>query len=97
MYSVDPKIINRGASPYQYKMLKKSIGLVEFGANVYVNSSSGYILFVNPMDGKMVYLDILESSILGSFYDYFEHMDKALFYSEEEMRTVVEEVLSEYE
>ncbi len=82
---------------YHYRLLKQSIGDVAYGANVYVNRSSGYLLFINPANEKMVYLNVRESSILQIFFDYFEHMEAELFYTDEEMNRIVEEVLREYE
>ena len=49
---------------FQYKMLKKSIGSIPYGANIFIGQNSGYLLFVNPESEENVFLNIEEPGLL---------------------------------
>lgn len=78
---------------FQYKMLKKNIGSIPYGANIFIGQNSGYLLFVNPASGENVFLNIEEPGLLFAFQDFFETMNDELFYSEEEMIKKLENLL----
>ncbi len=81
----------------QYRMLRENIGNVLFGVDIYVNQNAGYAIFRNPKNDQIIYLDILETSVLSSIYDYLETMDEELFYSDAEMKTVLRQILRDFE
>ena len=78
---------------FQYKMLKKTIGSIPYGANIFIGQNSGYLLFVNPESEENVFLNIEEPGLLFAFQDFFETMNDELFYSEEEMIKKLENLL----
>lgn len=78
---------------FQYKMLKKSIGSIPYGANIFIGQNSGYLLFVNPESEENVFLNIEEPGLLFAFQDFFETMNDELFYPEEEMIKKLEDLL----
>ncbi len=91
------RILESNGAMYHYRMLKENIGDVIYGANLYISDSCGYILFLNPLNQKMVYMDLLEYSILKAFRDFLQHLPDSMFYTDEEMHQKVEEILKEYE
>lgn len=81
---------------FQYKMLKENIGSVPYGANIYIGQNSGYLIFVDSESEQHVFLNIEESSLLLAFQDFFENMDDALFYSEEEVTSRLSSLIEQY-
>lgn len=82
----------QNSSIIQLRMLKKNIGTIPGGINIYITSKSGYIQFITPQ-GQVTFLDIGESSLMNTFRDFFETMDDDLFYSYEEMVFRIQELL----
>lgn len=81
---------------FQYKMLKENIGSVPYDANIYIGQNSGYLIFVDSESEQHVFLNIEESSLLLAFQDFFENMDDALFYSEEEVTSRLSSLIEQY-
>lgn len=81
---------------YHMRMLKKSIGSVRNGANIYITSSAGYLLFTPLDSGTPIYLNIEETGLLMTFLDFFGSMDESLFYSSEEAVSRLEKLLRTY-
>lgn len=81
---------------YHMRMLKKSIGSVRNGANVYITSYAGYLLFTPLDSGTPIYLNIEETGLLMTFLDFFGSMDESLFYSRDEAIHRLEKLLQDY-
>ncbi len=91
------EIINvKPGDPMQHRMVKENIGNVKHGADIYVNQNSGYLLFRNPKNNQMVYLDILETSLLNAIFDYLNSMEEDLFYSQAEMKNRLRKIMAEF-
>jgi transcriptional regulator with XRE-family HTH domain len=81
---------------YHMRMLKKSIGSVRNGANIYITSYAGYLLFTPLDSGTPIYLNIEETGLLMTFLDFFGSMDESLFYSRDEAIHRLEKLLQDY-
>ena len=81
---------------YHMRMLKQSIGPLRNGANIYITSSSGYLLFTPLDSGTPIYLNIEETGLLQSFLDFFETLDESLFYPPSETISRLEKILRDY-
>ncbi len=81
---------------YHIHMLKQSIGPVRNGANIYITSSSGYLLFTPLDSGTPIYLNIEETGLLQTFLDFFETLDESLFYTPAETISRLEKILRDY-
>ena len=77
-------------------MLKHTIGSVRNGANIYLNSCKGYLLFTPAESDTPVYLNIQESGLLSAFLDFFENMDQSLFYTEKEIPIRLKQLTERY-
>ncbi len=80
----------------QYRMLRENMGSVRYGVDIFVCQNSGYMLFQNPKNKEMIFLDVLETSLLSAIYDYLETMDPDLFYTQEEMKAILTGILEEF-
>lgn len=81
---------------YHMRMLKQSIGSVRNGANIYITSSAGYLLFTPLDSGTPIYLNIEETGLLMTFLDFFDSIDESLFYSPEETISRLEKIIRYY-
>lgn len=81
---------------YHMRMLKQSIGPLRNGANIFITSSSGYLLFTPLDSGTPIYLNIEETGLLQSFLDFFETLDESLFYPPSETISRLEKILRDY-
>lgn len=79
------------------KMLRRSIGTVKNGANIYITPKAGYLLFTPVKSGTPVYLSIQESGLTAAFWDFFQSMDESLFYTKEEAVARLDALISRYE
>lgn len=80
----------------RFLMLKHSIGTVRNGANIYITSKSGYLLFTPVGASHPICLDIHESGLLSAFWDFFENMDEDLFYPPDEAILRMEGLVQKY-
>ena len=81
---------------FQYKMLKKNIGSIPYGANIYIGQNSGYLMFVDSQAKQHIFLNIEEPGLLSTFQDFFETMDDTLFYTDEEVTARLSSLIEQY-
>ena len=81
---------------YRMRMLRQSIGPVRNGANIYITSSAGYLLFTPLGSSTPVYLNIEETGLLMTFLDFFDSMDESLFYPPAETLSRLEKIIQDY-
>ncbi len=89
-------IDSKDENPVQYRMIRERVGSIFYGANIYVNQNSGYMLFRNPKNDQLVYLDILETSLLTAIYDYLDSMKEEQFYTPAEMRNRLRRIMADF-
>lgn len=79
-----------------FRMLKSNIGEVFGGITIYITPISGYIQFLTA-NKKLVYLNIKESGLLGTFWDFFDNMDETLYYSHETSVELSRQIVRQFE
>lgn len=83
--------------PERMYMLRHSIGTVRNGANIYVNSQCGYLLFTPVGYDTPIWLDIRESGLLSAFLDFFEYLiHQDMFFPTEETPERLEHLVQEF-
>lgn len=83
------------ASMYDLRLLRQDIGELTNGLKIYLCDSIGYIQFMSHA-GKVIVLTLENPNFLASFKDYFESMDKDLYYSKEEALHLIQSLLEKY-
>lgn len=83
------------ASMYDLRLLRQDIGELANGLKIYLCDSLGYIQFMSH-DGKIIVLTLENPNFLSSFKDYFEAMDKELYYPKEEAILLIQSLLNQY-
>lgn len=78
------------------RVLKSSISAVENGINMLTSKSNGWI-FINKPNDDYLYLEIDNPGILQSFYDYFENLPDDYFFTVEEAKERIRELIKKYE
>lgn len=81
---------------FHIKMLRRSIGTVKNGANIYITPKAGYLLFTPVGSDNPVYLSIQESGLTFAFWDFFQTLDERLFYTREEAIARLDELILKY-
>lgn len=81
---------------YNFRLLKNKIGNIEHGLNIYVNEISGYLFFVSPVSNESIYLDMAEPGLISTFYDFFEHMEDDMFYTQDEATQRLTNLIDSY-
>lgn len=79
------------------RMLKCSIGDLDNELFMYVNHRNGYLMFPSSNPERLICLDITEPGLLHGFCDFCEHLDKDLFYTEEEAVEIISSLIAETE
>lgn len=76
-----------------YRMLKSSFGNSTDELYMYIGKTKGYLMFSLPSNRSFIYLTIEEASLLTTFTDFFENMDKEMFYTNEETPELLETLI----
>lgn len=86
------KLIQSCKTPH-YRMLRDSIGNLEYELYLFVNRQNGYLMFSSPYTRQPVYLNIEEPGLLFTFYDFCENLEDDMFYTPEETETMLNELI----
>lgn len=77
-----------------YRMMHPDAPIADSNLCTYVTSRNGYLLFA-AADGKLVYLNLEEPSLLLAFYDYLGALGNEFYYTSEETVEILRKLLKE--
>ena len=81
---------------HPFRMMKHNIGDINNEIFLHITHKTGYILFYTYTRKNIVYLNIEESGLLLTFWDFCENLDPNLFYPKKTALDLIEQILEDY-
>lgn len=78
-----------------YRMFRRNIGHSGNEIFMIIDRQKGYLMFTSSVSNKFVNLYLEETDMLFAFYDFCENLDDRLFYTKEEMISILEKLVND--